>query len=265
MGEGDIKIIIYGFNAFFILFVIGYVVFFRQYIIKKREYDTKIRLQNEEHKKELLNTQLEIQKQTMAHIGREIHDNLGQKLTLASINLQTLMLKKSDKDKKNLQNINEIIGGGLDLLRGLSKSLTDNHILELSFYELLNEEIEKINNINPFKINFIFDELIEFDYQQKVVLFRITQEFLQNSIKHANCQHVNIILNLDQNNINYTLSDDGNGFDIEKPTNKGIGLVNMKKRIELLNGKISITSEINEGTTINITLPFSHEKQISHS
>lgn len=265
MGKTEVNLIVIAFNAFFVLFIVAYIIFFRQYILKKKEYDNKLKLQEENYKKELLNMELEIQQQTMGHIGREIHDNIGQKLTLTSLNLHCLMLNKNEDEKKELQSINEIIGESLGLLRGLSKSLTDNRIVELNFYELIEEEIQKINKIKPFNIIFNYDDMHAFDYQQKVVLFRITQEFIQNSIKYAKCKNVHISLDINEKDIHYVLTDDGIGFNMKALENKGIGLANMKKRVELLQGKVKIKSELNKGTTVELNIPTSHEKNNSYS
>ena len=90
MGKTEIIITIFLFNVFFILFIIGIIVFIRQYKLKKNEHNIMLQNQYEEHQKELLSNQIEIQKQTMQDIGREIHDNIGQKLTLASLYSQQL-------------------------------------------------------------------------------------------------------------------------------------------------------------------------------
>ena len=90
MGKTEIVITIVVFNLFFILFIVGIVVFIRQYKLKKKEHIGMLTSQTEAHQKELLATQIEIQQQTMQHIGREIHDNIGQKLTLASLYTQQL-------------------------------------------------------------------------------------------------------------------------------------------------------------------------------
>ena len=88
MGKNEIILTIILFNLFFILFIVGILIFIQQYRLKKKEHLLMLQTQHEDHQKELLSTQLEIQNQTMQHIGREIHDNVGQKLTLASLYTQ---------------------------------------------------------------------------------------------------------------------------------------------------------------------------------
>ena len=90
MGKTETIITIFIFNIFFILFIVAVVVFIKQYKTKKKEHTAMLLFQKEQHQQELLFAQIEIQQQTMQHIGREIHDNIGQKLTLASLYTQQL-------------------------------------------------------------------------------------------------------------------------------------------------------------------------------
>lgn len=77
MGETEIIITIIVFNLFFILFIVEIIFFMQQYRLKKKQHKAMLTLQTENHQKEILATQIEMQQQTMQHIGREIHDNIG--------------------------------------------------------------------------------------------------------------------------------------------------------------------------------------------
>ena len=110
MGKSQIIITIIVFNIFFIAFIIAIIAFVRQYRLKKKEHIMLLSTQQEEHQKELLSTQIEIQNQTMQYIGREIHDNIGQKLTLASLYTQQLAYEnKAPQINENIENISAII------------------------------------------------------------------------------------------------------------------------------------------------------------
>ncbi|PXY38850.1 two-component sensor histidine kinase [Flavobacterium cheongpyeongense] len=255
MGKSEIIIIIIIFNLFFILFIAGIVIFIREYKLKKKEHSVMLLHQKSAHQKELLTTQVEIQEQTMQHIGREIHDNIGQKLTLASLYMQQLAFEsKSPKIKDNIENINNIINQSLEELRELSKSLTDNIIETSSIYKLLNTEYLKINELKIFKIDFnCTNKKLALPYQLKTILVRITQEFIQNSIKHSRCKLITIELEELENKIMLTLVDDGIGFDISKIHANGIGISNMKKRTEMLGGNFDLKSNPKTGTQLSIT------------
>ncbi|WP_298119477.1 sensor histidine kinase [Flavobacterium sp.] len=212
--------------------------------------------QHEEHQKELLSTQIEIQNQTMQHIGREIHDNIGQKLTLASLYTQQLAYEnKAPQITESIENISAIINQSLSELRALSKSLTDDSIDSLSLVELIQSECEKVNELKKCKVTFKNNEdAANYNYQIKSVLLRICQEFMQNSIKHSKCKNINIILMRNNDHLSFILADDGKGFDVDKKSN-GIGLLNMKKRTEIIGGKASIQSSTSSGTQLTISIP----------
>lgn len=260
MGKTETIITILLFNLFFILFIVGIIIFIRQYKIKKKEHNAMLQNQHNEHQQELLTTQLEIQTQTMQHIGREIHDNIGQKLTLASLYTQQLAYEnKAPQINDNIENISQIINESLSELRALSKSLTDNSIESNSISSLLETECIKINELKITKVIFTTnDTKIKLEYQQKSVLLRITQEFIQNSIKYANCKNISVSLHKSNNLLQLNLADDGKGFDViaSQLAKSGIGLNNMKKRAEIIGGKYDIQSNSN-GTKVVVEIPIS--------
>jgi signal transduction histidine kinase len=243
--------------AIFITAILVFILFYRKKVIKQINEKEELK---SEHQQELLTTQIEIQNQTMQYIGREIHDNIGQKLTLASLYTQQLAYEnKAPQIKGSIESISTIINESLSELRELSKSLTDNSIDSNSISSLLETECSKINELKITKVIFTTNaNQIKLDYQRKSVLLRITQEFIQNSIKHANCNNIFISLHKSNNLLQLKLADDGKGFDVNvsQLTKSGIGLSNMKKRAEIIGGKYDIQSNSN-GTKVVVEIPIS--------
>jgi len=255
MGKTENLVTFILFNLFFIAFFIAIIIFIVQYRHKKKEHQTMLQTQLETHQKELLATQIEIQRQTMQHIGREIHDSVGQKLTLASLYTQQLAYEnKAPQITESIENISAIINQSLSELRGLSKSLTDNNITDTPLNVLLKEEFHKIAELKVCIVNFT-TVLIHssISYQVKSVLLRITQEFLQNSIKHSKCQNITGQLSENQNAITLSIHDDGIGFDT-KIKHNGIGINNIKKRTEIIGGTLTLQST-SKGTQLFISIP----------
>lgn len=246
------------FNFLFVLFIVAIISYVLQYKRKKREHVFAIKNQQDIHLKELLAMELEMQQKTMQEIGREIHDNIGQKLTLASLYTQNLLLdnKKSDTSE-SIESISTIINDSLADLRQLSKTLTDDVIAHKSLIALLQSECQKINKLK--KCWFTYDgeiQTIEVTYHIKNMLLRIAQEFIQNSLKHADCKTIKLhIGHQPESIIIMTISDDGKGFEIDKINSLGIGLQNMKKRTESIGGQFQLESNHN-GTSLTIKLPF---------
>ncbi len=256
MGENQIITTIIVFNLFFIAFIFAIIAFVRQYRIKKNKHDMILNHQLKEHQQELLSTQIEIQNQTMQHIGREIHDNIGQKLTLASLYTQQLAYEnKAPQINESIEVISTIINQSLSELRELSKSLTDDTINNSSIVKLLQQESDKINDLKKCKVNLTFNkDSIDLNYQTKTVFLRITQEFIQNSIKHSKCNNITIELLETANSLLLNLADDGIGFDKNDITGNGIGLSNMKKRASIIGGTHTLHSDKN-GTKLSIKIP----------
>jgi signal transduction histidine kinase len=256
MGKTEYLLITIVFNFLFLLFIVAIISYVWQYKKRKREHVYAIQNQQDVHQKELLAMQLEMQEKTMQEIGREIHDNIGQKLTLASLYMQNLLYEnKKLESTENITNISNIINDSLTDLRQLSKTLTDDTITTKSLVALLQSECQKIDKLK--KCSFTYDSEIKTNhanYHTKSMLLRITQEFIQNSLKHADCKSIKLNLKQTPDLIIMQLSDDGRGFDVSKKDSLGIGLQNMKKRTEMIGGQFELESS-NSGTHLTIKLP----------
>jgi signal transduction histidine kinase len=244
-------------NILLLVFIVGIILFILQYKKRKVAHEKEKDMITESHAKEILSTQLEMQTQTMQHIGREIHDNVGQKLTLASLYTQQLAYEnKVPHINDKIENIGSIIDESLAELRQLSKSLTDDRINENNIIQLLQQECDNVNELKKCNISFTCNQNnIALPYQTKSILVRITQEFLQNTMKHAFCKTILVTLQKNENSLVLTLQDDGNGFDKNKIASSGIGLSNMKKRAEIIGGKFNLESKPNCGTKLSIEMP----------
>lgn len=257
MRKEELIIIVIIFNLFFIAFVAAIIVYIRQYRQKKKEHHAMLQSQIEIHQKELLSAQIEMQLETMQHIGREIHDNVGQKLTLASLYTQQLAFEnKAPQVNESIENIGNIINESLSELRELSRSLTDNSIEKATINQLIQREVKKIKDLNFCAITFECNApQSDLNYTSKAIVVRLVQEFLQNSMKHAQCQSIGIQLQFEATTVQLSIADDGIGFDPTHVQAKGIGLINMKKRTEMLGGTFNLTSQQQAGTQLTVVLP----------
>lgn len=206
---------------------------------------------------QLYATKYEIQQLTMDYIGKEIHDVIGQKLILASIHTQRLDNDKNTTlEKETIENINGLLNESLWEMRELTKNLTQNAIAEQTIYDLIEKECERVEKLKSFKVKFLcIDRKIALESEIKTIIVRIVQEFIQNSIKHSECETISIVMHKNSGMIVLTLKDDGKGFELGKRYTNGIGLKNMEKRVNMLKGVFEIESKIDFGTKITISLP----------
>lgn len=213
------------------------------------------------HEQELLQTRLEIQENIFKEISEELHDNIGQILTVLKLTLSSLSVSANGDDLTSIQESKEMVGTIIKSISDLSKSLSPGRISKIGIVEALRFELEKIEKTKFFKTSLsISDFKFNLSAGKEIFLFRIIQEILTNIIKHSKANKIHADISGNDQSIHLTFSDDGVGFNLAEVLNsvssqKGIGLINMMNRARLIGGKIKIFSEKGEGTTIKIELP----------
>lgn len=260
MQQKELIYLIIFISIFLVIFIAGSVL----YILHNRNRKIEAIKEKEKlqviHQKEILSTQLEIQTQTMQHIGREIHDNVGQKLTLASLYSNQLDGDELlPQQKEKITKIGSIINESLAELRSLSKSLTSNYMAETPLAELLHTELTKVQLVGSVNIVQQIAMVRPVTVLVKTIVVRIVQEFLQNSLKHAACKNIIFELKETMAGLEIAIHDDGKGFNTTD-NHSGIGLYNMKRRAEMIHGKLAILSEPGKGTSLSLFIP---ENQVS--
>jgi len=201
-----------------------------------------------EHEKTLLNIENEIQQETLTHIGRELHDNIGQLLSLAKLNFGSIKPEKIAEGR-------DILGQAIQEVRGLSKQLNLDWVESISINEFIEQQLERIQNTGfcetSLDANF---ELIDLPKDRKLVLIRVIQESLNNALKHASPENILISMRENGESKQILIKDDGKGFDSSQKSN-GSGMFNLKKRMETIGGEFNLTSSVGKGTEITLTLP----------
>jgi len=237
------------------------------YIIKtQRERNKELQLtqQQQEANEEIYNLMLSQQDKMDAaraeekkRISQEIHDGIlgrlfGTRLSLDSLNMVNTEEAIISRESyiKDLMEIEKDI-------RKVSHDLNTDFISNASFTDLISSLVETQCNAYKLDFNTKIDQEIEWETltnKTKIHIYRIVQESLQNIYKHAKAKYVKVKLRQEDNLISLYIIDDGIGFDNSKQR-EGIGLKNIKSRVEAINGKQNIETKINFGTTINIQIP----------
>jgi len=206
------------------------------------------------HMEALLKTKLEIQDQTLTYVGRELHDNLGQLLTVSKIHVNSL-LKQHGDDKKMLA-LNDVLDKTVIELRALSKSLNNSRINDFGLHKELMNEVDRIQKMKLMEISLSIEgEEKELNKDKAIILYRIIQEFLSNSLKYSQANLLSISLRYQKNNLQVAIRDDGKGFDMQTAVS-GSGVSNIKNRVQLLNAELTeYSSAPQKGTQLRLTLP----------
>jgi PAS domain S-box-containing protein len=204
--------------------------------------------------KEITAAVLIAQEKERSDIGRELHDNLNQILAVAKLYIQTAKANKDNRDI-NLDKSLGLIGGVINEIRRVSKSLVipGTHIIGL--FDNIRNLITDLMMVNPVKFQFKERGIEENELNDKlqVTLYRIVQEQLNNILKHANASHASIELSRQKDNVILLITDDGQGCD-SSDSKKGLGLINIKSRASLYDGTATIITKPGEGFTLKVVL-----------
>ena len=251
MNPADNQIYIIIFSTLFLgglmsTFVVAMVFIHRQRQAQSRQKMDQMRA---EFEKTIRNVEHEIHQETLTQVGRELHDNIGQLLSLTKLNLNS---PKPEKQTEGRENLNQIIKE----VRALSKTLNLDWLESISLDDFIRQQLEKIQSTGFCEIALESDgSYLELSKDQKLVLIRVIQECLNNAIKHAQPDRINIRIAKTNQIRRIEIQDDGAGFDPNQ-TSTGSGMSNLKNRMETIGGKFYLTSESGKGTHITLELPF---------
>lgn len=212
--------------------------------------------------KEILIAQLEIKEKTLNTIAQEIHDNIGQVLSLAKLNLNKVLITDTTADSEKLNSTKDLIGKAIQDLRNLAKTLNTQYIGDHRLSQLLQTDVDMIDKMGDYKINVQLEGVERLHSpQNQLIIYRIIQESLNNIIKHAKGNQIDILLNYLPDSFHLTIKDNGVGFETEsvispEKSGSGSGIHNMQNRARLIGGVFSYESKPGIGTTLKLILPF---------
>lgn len=227
-----------------------------------RHRQTKNKLEKQElqfrHEKELLESRIEVQEQSMSLISEELHDHIGQMLGLVKMHI-SLMKRNSSADvlKRDFDRIEELLIKTIKGVRHISHSLNTGLIQQMGLVDQLEKDFDYIQDAADLRCSLqITGEQYPLKAEQNLLIYRIIQESVQNVIKHANASHLLLSLNYEPTRLTIRVKDDGQGFLIsEKQESETLGLRNIASRCRLLKAQYQVNSLPDKGTESVIILP----------
>lgn len=203
-----------------------------------------------------------IEEKQRKEIAANIHDHLSQLLVISRIKLTDLMNEISNPNsEEELKSVVKYISEALENTRKITYDLSPPVLYELGLIEALYWLAEKTEKEHDVKTLFTTDLIeIELSEPKLILIFRVLQELVNNIVKHAQAKRLEIEMKVVNELLEIIVSDDGKGFNTNaspkvKIGGGGFGLFAVKERIQNLNGRISIHSEKNKGTTVKIDIP----------
>ncbi|WP_228011973.1 sensor histidine kinase [Flavobacterium hungaricum] len=202
---------------------------------------------------ELIKTRIEIKDQTLSEISKELHDNIGQIISVAIMQLNISINNKTIQIKE-LKDLKDVLAKSLDELRILSRIINKDNLLQNNFVEAIQQDLERIKKLKKIKYHFNQIGIIPAIHEEhELIIYRIFQEAFHNSLKHSRSDLFDVHIEATPNVFILKLKDFGIGYD-QKNSSSGLGLNNMKLRAKLIGAKLIMNSD-QTGTNVTIEYP----------
>lgn len=255
------KLILFG-GTFAMLMMAGsiavFIFLYQKKLIKKK---LEIRAVQDNLKEQELNSAYEVmqaQDEERKRIAADIHDNLGSIMVTLSMYADGLLQDRPDKEAiaKKISKVSKMAS---EETRKISHQLHSGVLQYFGLKSALNDLKDTVTGARGVKVEVDFKEEIEMPSEQAINLYRVCQELVNNSMKHARASLLKFVIVDEENEFTINYSDNGIGFDADKVV-KGLGIQGIKTRIQPYNGKLNISSN-SQGSTFTITIPHEQNAQ----
>ncbi len=250
MNTSNVEVVIGVLFGSLMLSLVGVFMFVMVIFYQKRKIKS-IREQQQliaQYEQAVLKTKVEMREETLKYVGQELHDNVGQVLSLIKLYLSRPETQQKI-DTRRL--IDQVI---MDI-RSLSQDLNINRVEQYSLGDFIEQELSKVHKAGLVKTSFENEGACEsLDAKDRLMLSRIFQECINNILKHAEAKHIFVKLSLEDEVCTLSVSDDGVGFDTNVAS-RGSGLINIYDRVNLIGGTVNIVSALGSGTQVKLRIP----------
>lgn len=243
--------------------LVGFIVTIL-FLYQRRQYRQQQELAKikEEYDQELLKSQLEIQETTLQSIAQELHDNIGQVLSVVKLSLAVLPVEKEHQAYSPLQSVREILNKAVYDLSDLTKSLHTDRIAQIGLAESIRFDLDTLKRAGLVQVSLQMQgDEYRLGEQKEIFIFRIFQELINNILKHAKASQIVVLLSyLSDEIFVMSVKDNGVGFDLQEKkdslsSSKGVGLKSIFNRAKLIGARLKFNAEPGKGTFVLMELP----------
>jgi signal transduction histidine kinase len=254
--QEDILVTIIISSIFFILLAVFLLVLLYLFLRKQRQNQKEKEEMKNRFEQTIIKSQLEIQTQTLNYIGSELHDDTAQVVYLSMLRIANLNKEINENEKEEIYTLLKKVWNDL---RDISHSMINHNFNQIGFLESLENLLYNIQKTGKYSTKLHIDEEANLDFLDQsvdVILYRMIQEVINNILKHALSNSIEVNIGKQNQFLKIDIKDNGGGFDITKVKEGkvGVGLDNITSRAKLINASVNINSVIGTGTTITILI-----------
>jgi signal transduction histidine kinase len=252
----DIYILLLGGTLMTFLLAGGMVAFMVSYKRRLLQQNLQMREMEIKHQQDLFYSNLESMENERKRISQDLHDEVGAALSTTRL-LVSQIEENTNSPKSNVfsEEAKQMIDNTIANVRRISNDMLPLGLEDFGLEYAIEELCDKIMMASKIEIDFEPQELQRFDVKKELVIYRIVQELLNNTLKHAHATKVDVYM-VKSSTLAIIYHDNGIGFEYPVPHKKaGLGVKNVESRVKMLNGEITILTKPNEGMKVDIIIP----------
>ncbi len=237
--------------------IISFMVFYQKRMISEQLKRKQLEF---EHQQRMMQAELESQENERRRLAADLHDSIGGMLSAIRVGISTISKQVTDP---NIEQTKQMLDDTISSVRRISRDLMPSTLERFGLTQALQEMCERFSSTTKLPIHFHEHGILNgLDKTKELMLFRITQELINNTIKHAQASQLDIYVDA-ADKLKIIAEDDGVGFNIDEQLNsgkKGLGLFSIQNRASLLGATLEYDKERKKGTRVTLTLPLNHEQ-----
>lgn len=254
------QIYIFLFSAIGIMLIAAFLLIFLRAKSKHDNYLAMQRIRQLEKDKKLISAQflLEGQEEERKRIAKELHDGIGVLLSTAKMQFSSIDGITPDSRPK-INNATKLLELAATEVRKITHNMMPGLLTRYGFFEAVDDLIEQINESGTIKAEMTVEGTQErFSEREEFMLYRIVQEMINNTLKHAEAKQIDLRINVSENKLQLEYQDNGKGFNVEEKMNdKSLGLKSIKSRSNYLGGDLKLDTSPGKGTKYSLHISIS--------
>jgi len=206
--------------------------------------------------KEKIQAEIDTLEKERTRIASDLHDELGPLLSAVKLQINSLDAANAT-DEETIQKSSTHIDSIISKLREISNNLMPNTLVRKGLQKAIVEFVDQAGQASGLQVKFICEQALSLNQQKEINIYRIIQEIVHNTIKHANATCLIIKMVIEENRLLLMTADNGKGFDyfLKIKDNPGLGLRNLQSRAEVMGAELSCLSEPGKGTMYTFEIP----------
>ena len=251
----DVYILLFG-GTLLMFLLAGMLLFFvssyQKRLLRNKADVEKMKVR---HQLDLFQSSIDAMEDERRRVSRDLHDEIGAALSVLRLQVGQMNIDQGF-NPENTQNLivgsKQLIDNTIENVRRISNDMLPSGLEEFGLKYAIEMLCDKVESASRLVINLNINSLERLDNRFELSLYRILQELLNNTLKHANATEVNIDFMTDNKQILIIYQDNGQGFDPEKLSKKGLGLKNIESRVSMIEGKLEYDTSLEKGMKVVI-------------